>query len=216
MDYIISLGGNNYTLTTNDPAEIAAITQCRINYNKEFYSDKPEEALKQDTEYLQKVYSDWRIGNQGFTLDDLNNNFKLACASWAGKTPPEIIIPTPELTADELKTLLMAYLDSKHTQVLNGGVSVNNILITTDLVGRTNLTGAYNLAQSGAVETFNWVTNDGPIALTKEQIIAIATAVGVWVQATYTLLGEKMLEIANGTITSKEEIDSIQWPTIPN
>lgn len=209
MDYTIQLDGVNYTLTTNDAAQIAAITEVRNKYNLALPEDKPK--LTTDNEYLQMVFTGWKVGAPGFSEQDLYDCFARACASYAGQNPPEIIIQNP---GPPSQAALLAYLDDKHTKVLNGGVTINNILVTTDLAGRTNLTGAYNLVQSGALQSINWVTNDGPVTLTAQQISGIATAVGVWVQDTYTLLGDKMLEIKNGTITTKEEIDAIVWPTI--
>lgn len=210
MDYTIQLDGKNYTLTTNDAAQIAAITEVRNKYNQTLQEDKPK--LTTDNEYLQMVFTGWKVGAPGFSEQDLYDCFARACASYAGQNPPEVIIQNP---GPPSQNTLLAYLDALHTKVLNGGVTINGVAITTDLAGRTNLTGAYNLVQAGALQSVNWVTDSGPITLTAQQLSGIAVAVGLWVQETYTLLGQKMQEIQNGTLTTKEQVDAIVWPTIP-
>lgn len=77
--YNLTLAGQPYVLSTEDQAEIDAITACRNRYNasipqtvKDGEDDVPNPDLKAtDTAYLQFVFGVWATSNPGFTEEQL-------------------------------------------------------------------------------------------------------------------------------------------------
>lgn len=122
-------------------------------------------------------------------------------------------VADPEPSADDIKAGLATYANRRHEVLLNGGVTVNGIAITTNTNGRVNLSGAVSLAQLQPEMSFNWVLDTGPVALTAADIIAMGQTVGIWVQATYSALSAVLAAIHAGTITTTAEIDAADWPS---
>jgi hypothetical protein len=107
------------------------------------------------------------------------------------------------------KEQLLQYANEKQTAVLSAGVVINNIPVSTTTDGRVDLSGAVSLATLVPEHIFDWVTNEGSIQLTAQQIQQIGIAVGLWVQATYSTLGIVLQGVNNETITDRATIDTM-------
>ena len=114
---------------------------------------------------------------------------------------------------DGAKADLIAHANQKHNEVLNGGVTISGVPVSTTTDGRVSVAGAVSLAQLVPNHVFDWVTDTGKISLDANTIIGLGQQVGLWVQTTYTALGNVMDEIETGAITSNADIDAYSWPT---
>jgi hypothetical protein len=130
--------------------------------------------------------------------------------------PLPIIAVPPEPTKDDL----VNYAYRKHQAIVAGGVTIDldggagkiSILTDTDIGGRVNLSGAVQLSQLDPSMTFNWVQSSGIVTLKADQVETLGKAVGVWVQNTFTTLGEVISAINAGTITTYDQIDTPPEP----
>lgn len=113
-----------------------------------------------------------------------------------------------EMTID-----LVTYATAKQEAVMFGGCVINGVPVSTTVNGKVDMSGAVSLAQLVPDHVFQWVTNAGAISLTAVQIIAVGEAVGLWVQSTYSVLGQVLAGIAAGTITTMAQIDAAGWPS---
>jgi hypothetical protein len=110
------------------------------------------------------------------------------------------------------KAELASCANMKHSTVLSGGVTINGVRVSTTAEGRVDMAGAVSLAQLVPDHVFDWVGATGAVQLTASQVIQIGTAVGLWVQSTYTVLGSVLADIESGTITTTAQIDAANWP----
>jgi hypothetical protein len=51
------------------------------------------------------------------------------------------------------------------------------------------------------------------VQLTASQVVALGVAVGLWVQSGYTIYGQIVSGINDGTITTIEQIGQAAWPS---
>ena len=213
--YNITVGGSPYAITTTDSAQIAALAAARVARNNSMPAtvkvDGVDEAnpdlFADDTAYLQSVLSVWKASNSD---GDVAACAAQCLASYAGQGIPE---PTPEVISPEAaKAQLMAYANAKQGAIEVGGVTISGVPVSTTDGGRIELSGAVSLAQLVPDHVFDWVTPTGKVSLTASQVIGVGQAVGLWVQTTYTALGNVIDAIIAGSITTKDQIDAAAWP----
>lgn len=155
------------------------------------------------------------VGGQPFKLGGINypaNWLQLATEDELdalGITVEEVVAPEPEPPTE---AELRAHADMRYSEQMDGGVFVGGVWVSTSINGRIDMTGAVSLAQLDPDHVFNWVNGATVLELTATQVIEIGKAVGLWVQANYTVLGQLRAEIDAGTITTFAEIDAAEWP----
>jgi hypothetical protein len=127
--------------------------------------------------------------------------------SEAGFAAPIALQEAP-LTVAQLKS----YASAKRQAIADAGLTVNGALVGTDLAGLTYLNGAVALAAAAPSRTFNWSTPTGFVALTATDITKIATAVGTFIQNTFSAKKAVCDLIASGKIKTAADIDAYAWP----
>lgn len=165
-----------------------------------------------DLALLQESIADWVAANPGSSDEVVVAKIGSTLDSWAGlPAPPEPVAAT--MSDEAKKAALLAFASETHRQVLEGGVTVNGVIVSTTPAGRVDMAGAVSLAQLVPSHTFDWVCTTGPVSLSAAQVIALGTAVGLWVQSTYTTYGTAVAGINAGTITTQGQINSASWPS---
>lgn len=207
MNYAVQINGQSYTLTTNDSAQIAAITACRERYNE---GKEDADKLSTDADYLSFVFSTWAASNPGFTNEQLQAVASAAFTSYAGQNPPEVLVQQdPPLTGDGLKAALKAYAASVRYARETGGMSINGAAIPTDRETQSKLQGAVLAFQTGALQgTIDWKAESGWLQLDQAAVTAIASAVAAHVQACFSWEKAISEQIDAEEITTKAEIDA--------
>lgn len=120
--------------------------------------------------------------------------------------------PAPP-TAEEQKAALLKHLAGKRYAAETGGISVGGIPVETDRVTQSMLTGAVLASQApGGPKTFKWKGSTGFVELTAEQILGIATAVSLHVQACFATEAAIVEDIESGVCTTTSAIDAYTWP----
>lgn len=220
MNYSIALSGQNYTLSTSDDAQIAAIAACRDEFNralpqtvKDGEADVPNPALiATDAAYLEHVFSHWAAANPGFVDADLQAAAANAFASYAGQNPPEQIVGSVPLTGDALKAALKAYAAQKRYQVETGGMTFMGMPIPTDRETQAKLSGAVVAFQAGALTgSIDWKTAAGWVQLDQTAVTGLASAVAAHVQAAFSSEKSVSAAIDAETITTTAEINAANW-----
>lgn len=126
---------------------------------------------------------------------------KLVNGELVDLTQEEIDARNAEQSAGEAKAItdrIKAYRREKE----NGGITVSNVTVQTDVESRASLLGAVQLNTS-----IDWKTDTGFVTLTAAQISAIATAVGQHVQKCFS--AEKTVTEAHEQ-TPYESIQAIE------
>lgn len=211
----IKLNGQDYSLVTTDPAQLAAIAACCATYNKvlpQTVDDAPNPALlADDAAYLQYVFGHWAAANVGFTDGDLQTAAASAFASYAGQNPPEKLVEQP-LKGDALKNALKAYAAAKRFNLETGGVIFNGMSIATDRATQNKLAQAVLSFQAGALSgTIDWKGPTGWIAVDQTTITAIASAVAAHVQKAFSTERAISEAIDADAIATAAEIDAYAW-----
>lgn len=103
---------------------------------------------------------------------------------------------------------LISYTAQKRWEKETGGIEVNGQIIDTSRESQAMITGAYAYSQANPSETIQFKAASGWVTLDAPTMAAIATAVGVHVQACFALEAGVASQIANGTITTVGEIDA--------
>lgn len=93
-------------------------------------------------------------------------------------------VADPAVYAAAQKAAMQAAAD----QARSAGTTVNGVAVATDPTSLTLIAGAHALAQSGVQTSFAWQGETGWTTLTAAQVIALAQAVGVFVQGVFTRL----------------------------
>jgi hypothetical protein len=84
------------------------------------------------------------------------------------------------------KTQALARLAEKRWAVQSGGFTVNGVTVGTDSDALARLTGAYNLAASGAQSSFRFKSGAGVfVELNAAQMTGLFQAVAAFIQACY-------------------------------
>lgn len=130
-----------------------------------------------------------------------------------GVTISAPVTPIPSLAA--LKAALIAATADRRYAVETGGITVNGVAVDTSLDSQNRITSVVANAASAGVTEVDFKAGAGWLHLTMEQVVAIAAAIGLHVQACYT--AEKVHDTA---IDALETIETAQaydittgWPS---
>ena len=215
--FSLTLSGQSYSVSTSDPAQLAAITACRTKFNealpqtiKDGDNDIPNPDLLPDDEaYLNHVFGHWAAANPGFDQAALDAVAASAFASYADQNPPEQVVQQP-LEGDALKTALKAYAAARRYAIETGGTTVGGIAIDTTRESQGKLTAAWAKAKSDpAFQINNWKTSQGAfVTLNNATIIVLGDAVLAHVQACFDAEAAAFAGIDDDTITSTAQVDA--------
>lgn len=105
---------------------------------------------------------------------------------------------------------LLAYSASVRFAKETGGLKVNGVIYPTDRATQAKLGTAFLLANQNSNEIFKWKLSDGSFspALTSSALIAVAVAVGTFVNGLFLIEDTTSAAIGAGTITTKEQVDA--------
>lgn len=106
------------------------------------------------------------------------------------------------------KAALAAYAAARRYAVETGGITVNGQPIKTDRESQALITGAYNLSLAVPDTTIQFKTETSFVALSADDVKAIAIAVGQHVQAAFAKEAEVAAAINAGTITDTAGVDA--------
>ena len=217
--FSLSLSGQSYSVSTSDPAQLAAITACRTTYNsglpqtiKDGDNDIPNpDLLPDDESYLNHVFGHWAAANPGFDQAALDAVAASAFASYANQNPPEQVVQQP-LEGDALKTALKAYAAARRYAIETGGITLNGLAIPTDRETQSKLSGAVLAFQAGALSgAIDWKTSAGWVQLDQAAVTGLASAVAAHVQRSFSTEKTVSEAVDAGTITTAAEIDAANW-----
>ncbi|MCD1634501.1 DUF4376 domain-containing protein [Martelella mediterranea] len=125
-----------------------------------------------------------------------------------------VVSPSP-LTVDELA----AYARDLSWRIRVAGTDINGVRVRCDDGAIALINGMAMLARQDEARTFNFDTGDGMVSLSAAEAIALATAVGEFVQSTFDRRAAVLAAIADGSVTDTTAIDdafadlAAAWPT---
>ena len=114
---------------------------------------------------------------------------------------------TTDYTLAERKAEMIAATSAKRWAVETGGTTVNGAAIQTDAGSQAKLSGALQLIQADDTVIIDWKGADGWVQLNAAAVTAIATAVGLHVQAAFSR--EKALYTAVDDAADGDALDLI-------
>lgn len=204
----ITISGSPHSVEAT-PEQVAALDAQRVVYNGRVTERDPEAATFSDSAAFLQAQVEDRLEQ---APDEVPTDIMArALANWAGVPVPEAVVP--ELSAEAKKALLLAEASRKHREVAYNIVTVNGVIVSTTAGGRVDLAGAVQIADKVPGHVFDWVCTTGPVQLTASQVVALGVAVGLWVQSVYTIYGQIVSGINDGTITTIEQISQAAWPS---
>ena len=112
-------------------------------------------------------------------------------------------VPLPVPTGDELRV----YARDLSWRVRVAGTDINGVRVRCDDGAIALINGMAMLAQQDEAQTFNFDAGDGMVSLTAAEAIALATAVGEFVQSTFDRRAAVLAAIADGSVTGAVAID---------
>jgi hypothetical protein len=89
-----------------------------------------------------------------------------------------------------------------------GGVTINDMFITTDLQSQAKLTGAYSFAVKNPSTTLQWKLPSGFVNLSSDEVIIVADGVGKFIEDCFAAEAVLHDQIAAGVVTTLEQIDA--------
>lgn len=103
---------------------------------------------------------------------------------------------------------------AKRSALVDGGYSMHGATVGTDAAGRSLLLGAMMRAQLDSTASFGWRQPDGSVVtLSSAQVVEIAVAVGLFVQACFDVQASVDEAIDAGTIaTTFDVLHAAAWP----
>ncbi|MBR0871211.1 DUF4376 domain-containing protein [Bradyrhizobium tropiciagri] len=106
----------------------------------------------------------------------------------------------------DLKVYAAAVRYAKET----GGVTVGEVRYPTDRETQSKLTAAAVFAQVDGSQTFRWKLADGTFApvLTASEMIAVAAAIGGFVNACFATEQDVVTRIDSGAIVNRSQVDA--------
>lgn len=117
---------------------------------------------------------------------------------------------TAEDKAEQARQATVAAIAARRWEAETAGITVNGTAIDTGRDSQALITGAAVSAMLDPAYSVRWKTPAGFIDLAGEQIIAMATAVRVHVQACFDREAELLEALANGSFT--ESMLEEGWP----
>lgn len=112
-------------------------------------------------------------------------------------------------TKEELKTALAI----ARLEVETGGINANGVSVSTDRNSQAMITGAYSYASMSSDYPIKFKSANGWVDLSREEVVAVALAVAVHVQACFASEAAASAAIDAGTIKTYEDIANLEWPS---
>lgn len=104
---------------------------------------------------------------------------------------------------------LIAYAARKRYEKEVGGTVVDSVAYLTDRETQSKFAAAVLMAQINPSATFSWKVADSAfVSLDATAMIAVASAVGAYVQSCFAAEATVVAGIKDGTITTAEQIDA--------
>ena len=103
---------------------------------------------------------------------------------------------------------LAAYTARTRWALETGGISFEDLPVSTTRESQGLIHGAFSLASAELISVFEFKTETGFVTLSAPQIIALGKAVADHVQACFAWEKKILSEILSGAITSEAEIDA--------
>ena len=125
----------------------------------------------------------------------------------------------PSVPAEPTKDELAAYARDLSWRIRVAGFVINGVRVKCDDGAIALINGMAMLAQQDEARTFNFDAGDGMVSLSAAEAIALATAVGEFVQSTFDRRAAVLAAIADGSVSSTAEIDdafadlATAWPS---
>lgn len=125
----------------------------------------------------------------------------------------------PTVQAEPTNDELAAYARDLSWRVRVAGTDINGVRVRCDDGAIALINGMAALAARDAGRTFSFDAGDGIATLDAEEAIAMATAVGAFVQSTFDRRAAVLAAIADGTVTGAAAIDDAfaglgaAWPS---
>lgn len=117
------------------------------------------------------------------------------------------VVPAPS------KPELMAYAADKRWRVEIGGIAVGGMAVATDDRSKMMIMGARIKADRDAAFTMQWKVASGDfVTIDAATIIAISDAVLSHVDACFAAEELVLKQIKAGTITTRTQVDTAEWP----
>jgi len=108
-----------------------------------------------------------------------------------------------------------AYAADKRWRVETGGITVGGVPVATDRESQSLITGAHAYVQVNPGMTIKYKSGAGFVDLDAATVTAVATAVAAHVQACFAAEAEVAAAIADGAVTTTQQIDDWPWPHNP-
>jgi len=105
--------------------------------------------------------------------------------------------------------LLLDYASNLRLEKEIGGVEIGGMVVATDDRSKALINGAFNMVTTDPSIVLKFKVASGFVDLDAAAVTAIAMAVGAHVQSCFAKEAEAHEAIDNGTITSKEQIDTL-------
>lgn len=127
---------------------------------------------------------------------------------WFGDTLAAAVLAAFNDQAAGLKTRLKGHAAGVRYDKEIAGVEVNGNAYPSDRASQAKFTAAAVMSQINPQASFNWKTDAGFVTLKAADMIAIAGAVGAYVQRCFDKESTVMAAIDAGTMTTTAEIDA--------
>jgi len=107
---------------------------------------------------------------------------------------------------------LAAYAADKRWRIETGGILVGGVPVATDRESQGLIIGAHAYVLANPDVTINFKAANGFVDLDAATVTAVATAVAAHVQACFAAEAEVAAAIADGRITTIQQVDDWPWP----
>jgi len=113
----------------------------------------------------------------------------------------------PAVPVEPTKDELAAYARDLSWRIRVAGADINGVRVRCDDGAIALINGMAALAARDPGRTFSFDAGDGIVALDAADAIALATAVGAFVQSTFDRRATVLAAIADGSVSATAEID---------
>ncbi len=122
--------------------------------------------------------------------------------------------PPPPAPPPSAADLYVAAVD-KRWRVETGGISVGGVPVATDRESQSLITGAHAYVLTNPDVSIKFKAANGFVDLDATRVTAVATAVAAHVQACFAVEADVAAAIADGTVTTTQQVDDWPWPGTP-
>ena len=112
-----------------------------------------------------------------------------------------------------IKSRLKKYAEKLHFEKIQQGVVYNNRKLRTTEADQSKIYSSVIILEKGWLPVIRWKTADGWINVNFATMQLVAAGVAQYIQACDNAEEAINIEIDNGTITTKAQIESYGWPT---